>query len=89
MMFLPILLSFLMEKLSTKCQAELGNLPQEQVQFYCFCSGQATADKSTLIGHQRYIGIQAIDNLAPNYTAFPSLPMPAKRQESVLQFLPT
>lgn len=73
-----------MEKLSTKSQAELGNLPQEQVQFYCFCTDQATADKSTLVGYQRYTGIQAIDNLVPNYTAFPSLPMPAKRQESVL-----
>jgi len=75
-MFLPMLLSSLTGKPSTKCQAELGNLASEQIQFYCFCTGQATADKSTRIDHQRYTGIQATDNLAPTHTAFPSLPMP-------------
>lgn len=67
-MFLSILLPSLTAKLSTRSHAELGNLPQEQVQFCCLRAVQDTDEKTTLTVHQRYTGIQVT---ASKDTAFP------------------
>lgn len=67
-MFLLILLPSLTAKLSTRSHAELGNLPQEQVQFCCICAVQDTDERTTLTGHQRYTGIWVT---ASKDTAFP------------------